>query len=190
MLELFDDFSVKVFWRKVRVQTNKKIPGGKVRKKMNRKISRQSGFNLIELMIVIAIIGLLISVGSIGWKAMIESGNETSAMQTLDLIRKQQVQYAAKKNGNFGSFEELVTAVDFDDKFKAPEPVVNGYKFTMKVTPKSASQPAFYEISAEPQQKGGLQSTGSKCFYISSSLATLRADEKCPATADSPALGQ
>ena len=154
-------------------------------------MSRQSGFNLIELMIVIAIIGLLISVGTVGWKAMIESGNETAAIQTIDLLRKQQIQYAAKKSGNFGTFEELVNVVDFDSKFKEPEPVVNGYKFSIKVTPKSASQPAFYSVSAEPQQKGGLQSTGSKCFYTESGLSTIRAsDTTCPATPDSPALGQ
>ena len=41
----------------------------------------QNGFNLIELMIVIAIIGLLIGVGAIAWGAMIRSGNETSAAQ-------------------------------------------------------------------------------------------------------------
>ena len=43
----------------------------------------QRGFNLIELMIVNAIIGLLIGVGTLAWQAVIRSGNETTAAQTM-----------------------------------------------------------------------------------------------------------
>ena len=170
-----------------------KIYGG-IPKKMimtKKRNSRQAGFNLIELMIVIAIIGLLISVGTVGWKAMVESGNETSAIQTVRLIQTSQRAYSLKKSGNFGTFEELVSTVDMDKQFSVPEPVVNGYKFTMKVTPKSTTSPARYEVSAEPQQKGGLQSTGSKCYYSDSSLSTIKfSDTNCPATANDQSLGQ
>src|ERR671912_1486052 len=74
----------------------------------------QRGFNLIELMIVIAIIGLLIGVGAIAWGAMIRSGNETSAAQTLDRIRTYQAQYASRNRGNFAKFDELVVSAGLD----------------------------------------------------------------------------
>ena len=92
-------------------------------------------------MIVIAIIGLLIGVGSIAWGAMIRSGNETSAAQTLDRIRTYQAQYASRNRGKFATFDQLVTAAGLDEKFTGDRPVVNGYVFTLTLEePSSASR--------------------------------------------------
>src|SRR6187401_1581612 len=93
----------------------------------------QRGFNLIELMIVIAIIGLLIGVGSLAWQAVIRSGNETTAAQMVDNIRKFQAQYASRNHGNFATFDELVAKGGLDDTFKGEAPVKNGYIFKLFV---------------------------------------------------------
>ncbi|MCV4614098.1 prepilin-type N-terminal cleavage/methylation domain-containing protein, partial [Escherichia coli] len=89
-----------------------------------RQKSGEAGFNLIELMIVIAIIGLLIGVGSLAWGAMIRSGNETAAAQTLDRIRTFQAQYATRNKGRFGTFDELVASSGLDESFRGERPVV------------------------------------------------------------------
>lgn len=150
----------------------------------------QRGFNLIELMIVIAIIALLIGVGVPAWQSMTRSGNETAATQAIDTIRKLQVQYAAKHQGNFASsFDELIRSVGFDDKFKGERPLVNGYIFTLKTQERTQSQPAYYSVNADPQVSEGITATGTRHFYFDSTLSTIRStEENRPAKADDPAI--
>ncbi len=149
----------------------------------------ERGFNLIELMIVIAIIGLLIGVGSLAWQAVIRSGNETTAAQQIDNIRKYQAQYAAKNKGNFATFDDLVAKSGLDEKFKGQNPVVNGYVFILTVEPGSASKAPFYSIVADPQVAEGMTATGTRHFYTDSALSTIKAtDENRPSKADDPSI--
>jgi prepilin-type N-terminal cleavage/methylation domain-containing protein len=158
-------------------------------KQMKARLRDQRGFNLIELMIVIAIIGLLIGVGSIAWQAVIRSGNETTAAQTIDNIRKFQAQYASRNKGQFATFGELIAKVSLDEKFKGERPVVNGYIFSLTVEPASASKPSFYSVNADPQVAEGITATGTRHFYTDSSLSSIKGtDENRPAKADDPAI--
>jgi prepilin-type N-terminal cleavage/methylation domain-containing protein len=156
---------------------------------LQRRLRDQRGFNLIELMIVIAIIGLLIGVGSLAWQAVIASGNETTAAQSVDNIRKFEAQLASRNKGNFGTFEDLITKVGLDEKFRGERPVVNGYIYTLTVIPGSASQPPSYSITADPQVADGVSKTGSRHFYFDSSLSSIKGtDENRSAKADDPSI--
>jgi prepilin-type N-terminal cleavage/methylation domain-containing protein len=153
------------------------------------RLRDQRGFNLIELMIVIAIIGILIGVGSYAWAAMIRNGNENAAMQSLRQMQTYQSQYASKHKGQFASFDDLIKAVALDNKFAGERPVVNGYIFSMTVEAQSASKPSFYSINADPQVAEGVSATGTQHYYTDSNLGTIRVtDENRPAKAEDPSL--
>ena len=158
-------------------------------KNVHLRLKNQRGFNLIELMIVIAIIGLLIGVGTIAWTSVMKSGNETAAAQTIDNVRKFEAQYASKNHGSFATFDELIAKVSLDDKFKGERPVVNGYIFTLAVIPASGTTPSSYSVTADPQVGEGVGATGTRHFYTDSTLSSIKAtDENRPAKVDDPAI--
>lgn len=156
---------------------------------LRNRLRDQRGFNLIELMIVIAIIGLLIGVGSIAWSSMIRAGNETSAQQILDRVRTFQAQYASRNKGRFANFDQLVEVAGLDEAYRGERPVVNGYVFTMTVEEPSSSRPGAYSVNADPQIAEGITATGRRHFYTDSSLGTIKyTDENRPAKADDPSI--
>lgn len=159
-------------------------------KNLRRKFKQQGGFNLIELMIVIAIIALLVAVGIPSWQAMQRAGNETAATQTIQSIRTCQSSYSGRNKGRYATFAELVRSGCLEgDIFNSEQPVINGYIFTLRVEEPSGTKPAFYALNVDPQVSEGLTRTGDRHFYYDSSLGAVKVtSENRPAKADDPSM--
>lgn len=147
---------------------------------MRKTQSSSTGFSLIELLIVVAVIGIIASIAIPYLFAAKQASKGASAVSSMRLIHTSEVTYKSS-NGAYGDLSQLASAGFLND-VNLTSGTKSDYTFT--VTPDNASAVQNYTAVADPVDAPSIW----RHFYVDAT-GVIRYRQGAVATSSSSPIG-